>query len=611
MTKRNNKGFSLIDVIIAVAVLSLLVGPILYQVIQTLKVSSQAKERQYVLDNAEYVVGYFQNTSSSSIASTTDALNSTDGNVTVDSYDSGKITCKLYEVGTNASGKPVIQELQVSGSPVTVEYDVTKYSLKDVKLGKNNNTYGREVSVDNLSNTVMGLSGLSTSYQICHSITQDTKPVNADDWELLNDGSLVKYGTSGTMSDVVVGVLVEPKDSYIADITKEDGTIEQNKDLNINYIDPNNADIGFIQNLDASKVALIQGNAAGFDKQAEADFFQLKLNRLKDVNYDQYEQVLTTRTGQTGFNQASQASKITKISLYKTVDKGGKQCYQVDCNVYYYERYKFAPSDANYQPPLRLTYSVYSKQFYTKNKAPDIYFIYEPYVTNSSDNTAEFMYASTDFIEVYNDENCTESKLYLIKPEWDQLSVKYDRYTMHNTGDNYAYEYPTLDDDKFYTKNSSGRLVPVNIKFMWLQKTGVEKPIKVYTNICTEADDQSNSIPNPQKYNKLGNFKNYDSSSDTIVDTIKTSYPAVVATSGAGGVNGTLKSYFGDAEDDLWVKTPGVGQSESDVDYILPISQDKDKAGRLYTITVTFTQKDESGNTTDDFTRFTGAKEGN
>ena len=62
MTKRNNKGFSIVDSIIAVAVLTILITPILYQVIHTMNTSRQAKERQYVLDNAQYVMTFFQST---------------------------------------------------------------------------------------------------------------------------------------------------------------------------------------------------------------------------------------------------------------------------------------------------------------------------------------------------------------------------------------------------------------------------------------------------------------------------------------------------------------------------------------------------------------------
>ena len=58
----NNRGFSLVEVIIAVAVLTILMAPIIQQIIQTLSTSAKAKERQYATENAEYVLNYFQET---------------------------------------------------------------------------------------------------------------------------------------------------------------------------------------------------------------------------------------------------------------------------------------------------------------------------------------------------------------------------------------------------------------------------------------------------------------------------------------------------------------------------------------------------------------------
>jgi prepilin-type N-terminal cleavage/methylation domain-containing protein len=49
-----NKGFSLIEVIVAVAILTLLMAPILVQVSKTLSNSAAAKERQYAVENAEF-----------------------------------------------------------------------------------------------------------------------------------------------------------------------------------------------------------------------------------------------------------------------------------------------------------------------------------------------------------------------------------------------------------------------------------------------------------------------------------------------------------------------------------------------------------------------------
>ena len=62
MVRKKNKGFSLIEVVVAVAILTLLISPILAQVIQTLSVSAAAKEKQYAVENAEYVLNYIQET---------------------------------------------------------------------------------------------------------------------------------------------------------------------------------------------------------------------------------------------------------------------------------------------------------------------------------------------------------------------------------------------------------------------------------------------------------------------------------------------------------------------------------------------------------------------
>jgi len=60
MVRKKNQGFSLIEVVVAVAILSLLLAPIISQVIQTLHVSAQAKERQRAVEHAEYLLNCVQ-----------------------------------------------------------------------------------------------------------------------------------------------------------------------------------------------------------------------------------------------------------------------------------------------------------------------------------------------------------------------------------------------------------------------------------------------------------------------------------------------------------------------------------------------------------------------
>jgi len=670
MTKRNNKGFSLIDVIIAVAVLTLLVSPILYQVVQTLKTSRESKQTQYVLDNAQYVVGYFQNTPLDELAYygddnqtvnvLPDTINTSDSKVDIQSYTSGKVKCELYcavtEYEKYANGQykykngqkivksQTIERIKTVGATpedAYAEYNASVYKLSNSEIGYKGKTYSREVLINDLSNSIMEMKNLGDEYTIAYNI-DPAFVTDGSGWELQSDGSCVKYGScqstysyerlkadgTGTetvtdnrnIDNVIVAIVCEKKSDYVD---------SSNNPLDIDYINPNTADIGFIQDLDASKVALIQGNAAGFDKQAEQDFFTERMNQLKNVDKQKYLQVLTSMTVQTGFNREVDISKITKIDIHKGMS-GSKVYYQVDCNVYYYDAFNvydyfninIAAVDRMDFKPISLNYSVYSQKFYS-DRSPDIYLVYEPFVTNSSDNTVEFAYAKKDYIIVSNDNDCKDSKLYLIKPNWDQLSVKYDTNLKYPNGypdnyslnladnetvaDTYTNKYPVEDVNKFYTKDSRGTLTPVEIKFIWLSDSvTTNRPLKVYTNITTE-DPANATLPSNRRYSRKGNFKNYDTN-DSVIDSMYAINHEIKML--PNNTVGTLKDYYGDPTNDEFITQKSASHPETDIDYILPVSRDSQDTRRLYNVIVSFTEL-ENGVKTNKVTRYSGGKENN
>ncbi|MGN0435555.1 MAG: prepilin-type N-terminal cleavage/methylation domain-containing protein, partial [Wujia sp.] len=73
MARNKNKGFSLIEIIVAIAIMTLLLTPIIKQLAQTMAVNRQAKEQQYANENAEYVLEYFQANSIKTIGPDTPA----------------------------------------------------------------------------------------------------------------------------------------------------------------------------------------------------------------------------------------------------------------------------------------------------------------------------------------------------------------------------------------------------------------------------------------------------------------------------------------------------------------------------------------------------------
>ena len=134
MSKVRDKGFSIIEILIAVAVMTILISPIIAQVFQTVQTSARAKETQYVIDNADLVLEYFRSNSIKDLAVTGDKNDA----VTVNSVSEFKnVDCDVYIGGSYFD---------------TVQYDVTDYELAQVQLGREKNHYTRVVSMDDLTN---------------------------------------------------------------------------------------------------------------------------------------------------------------------------------------------------------------------------------------------------------------------------------------------------------------------------------------------------------------------------------------------------------------------------------------------------------------------------
>ena len=645
MTKRNNKGFSIVDSIIAVAVLTILITPILYQVIHTMNTSRQAKERQYVLDNAQYVMTFFQSTkdenlfkqdlSDPTIQIVEDDLSNSDSKIDVlGRAHEDDIYCKLYllEKDPTTSDFTLTQiserDFEETGhdhDDYNIKYGIDCYLLSTVPLGKNGNSFKRTVVVDDIGSKVINIKDAdgSIKYDIAYDINSEHNlyGLTADDvthfvddlgWELNDDGMLVKYDSiiiDSESFDVKKEVVVVPHGKYYD---------TSNNVIDTRYSDPNSMEMSFMQNLDANKVALIQGNAASFDKQAENDFFNIKMNYLKDESPEQYNQYLISKNGITGFNTVDTARKATRISIYKTMDYSHKECYQVDCDVFYYDHFQLVGTAPIHDEVL--SYNVYSKKFYTSNKSPDIYFVYEPYVTNSSDTYLTFRYAPLDTIFVYNDEDSKESKLYLIKPEWDQLSVKYDRYDKSNSAVDSETGKPIYNeankprpdkDDVFWTYGSRGEEIPVEIQFAWIGESngGANTPLRVFTNIKTEAkykDALSRdtvltdaSMLYTDTHNG-GNFRSY--SSPGIIEKLDDLGADVYVTD-----TGSVSDYSGSSAIDT---DPADDLGDAKKDYIRSIVDDVSSKNRLNTVEVTFRRVGDSDDSKP-IARYSGAKEVN
>lgn len=139
MTKKNNKGFSLIEVIIAVAVFAILIVPLTSQLISAVNINKKSTKKQYAIDKAEQIMESFKTADISS-----SAISIPDGNST-GSYN---FTCTSETTKTTDNEIAGIKK---------VNYTVKTYTCNDISIGGNYAKYGCTVTVSDLAQQVAAL----------------------------------------------------------------------------------------------------------------------------------------------------------------------------------------------------------------------------------------------------------------------------------------------------------------------------------------------------------------------------------------------------------------------------------------------------------------------
>lgn len=139
MTKKNNKGFSLIEVIIAVAVFAILIVPLTSQLISAVNINKKSTKKQYAIDKAEQIMESFKTADMSS-----SAISIPDGNST-GSYN---FTCTSETTKTTDNEIAGIKK---------VNYTVKTYTCNDISIGGNYAKYGCTVTVSDLAQQVAAL----------------------------------------------------------------------------------------------------------------------------------------------------------------------------------------------------------------------------------------------------------------------------------------------------------------------------------------------------------------------------------------------------------------------------------------------------------------------
>lgn len=258
MAKLNNKGFSLVELIIAISVFTFMVIPIISQLMVTMRIGDRSRGLQEQSEYAQDIMEYFKSTPLDQIGKD----NLFDGNNALVSSGSNTYTI----------GGGIVDP--VTGLPIEYvekEYEIPKPSA--VTIGK-----GKFYSTIKLSTKEYALT--QAGYR---------KATDAE----VKDSSIPKTTIEG--------------DEYVSITAMQD---------------PNKTNVGNLTNLNGSKVAIIDGDASNSDVSAADSIFAMKSELLKndgETGYKQWEQLMYG--GYSGFDNDT-VTKLTKISMKKGLQGG-------------------------------------------------------------------------------------------------------------------------------------------------------------------------------------------------------------------------------------------------------------------------------------------------
>ena len=496
---KNNKGISLVDVLIAIAVMALLLSPIILHTATTINTSAEAKEKQYVVDSATAVMEYFNQSTIEDLESGKGSSGLVSVTVSDDPIDPNPAYHKITYDSTNAKiDDRITCSVTVNGTPVTtVKYTATDFTLDPISLGRDKEQYSRGVVMSDLANRLMaGKAENGKRYRINYQVpdTLDGVSINSvGKIEVLSDHSAVVFDDTNSIVRHIKAI-------ECVEIT----------DSNFIYNDPNDVSIGNIQDLDANKIAIIEGDQTKLDHRFESDLISKILDYASRhagiIDEDILADTNNLNSTLSGIirSEANDFDRMIYISVLRQTN-GNKKYYNVKCTLSYY--IKFANSDfkifnSNTSNSGCITYDIMNRDFYT-SEPPDVYMVYEPFITNSSPSATSTNYGYHAYFCIKADQYTSggdgktdPSKIYLIKPEVSfQSTLKDKGYNV------YPASLSTVGlaqaENMYFTKTPTGyQPVDININQVLPDVNPDPKDVTTDENgITTDNFDQSKCLP--------------------------------------------------------------------------------------------------------------------
>lgn len=502
MAKTKNSGFSMIEIIIAISILTLLLTPIIHQLTNTMNINRKAKEQQYENENAEYVLEYFQSQDLENIPATaTDGIyyNESSSHI-VDKANGLNKTCEIWYI----DGNNILQLQNADGTFAQVDYSSYKYVLNNVKLGSKQTEYSRTVVLDDLSNKIKELKIGGHSYRVAYSISDEVLN-NASGWTRTSEGSLVKDTDNDGCYDAIVCKQISETDAK----------------------DPNSVNIGNMHNLDSANVALITGYSTNFDRQVSDDFYALTMSYMRNSDNENMKTRWEAEVEEPGtyLHDEDYLSGMSKLTYIKINQDVTRDVFEIQVNVTY-ENIITLESESF---TVTKTYPAFSQEFAydvddDEAVCPEIYYEYQPYVVSNTVNGSEkyVEYVANDYFLI---ENTVEgAKMYFFKPSWDQVLQTFHPGIVTNNDDTTStvsaaaqtilaagkdasshyltsyYVYNHQNDENHESVLNNHSKVRINIGSVIDPSSAIYKNVEIYTNMdprlsITETSDYAYNNP--------------------------------------------------------------------------------------------------------------------
>lgn len=485
MAKKNNKGFALIEIIIAVAIMTLLLTPIVKQLSQTMQLNRKTKVQQYATENAEYVLEYFKANSLHDLSQIT--TGNSNGIDTKEFKEHKNQECDIYVL--DATGNMAHE--------TTIQYTAYEYLLNEESFGGQNIKFDRRVIMDDLEKSI-------SSIKINYTVDGESKEFMK--YYIVNDNNVNITNYNGFSVDEYGKVVKKDSDGIITAIVCSKFDLSKADEQHVAIDSPNKANLGNMFDIDIDQMAVISGESVTFDVMAANFYYSETMKRLKNssvqTDVDTYNDELEAENPGDVLTPDLYLSNMNKLTKVIVRDTGSM--YNVKVVVTYEDTITVGGVDET----IPKTYTIKELEYpynvaKEKPECPDIYFEYQPFAMQSED---ELIYAPNDKMTEYImfDSEVEDVKMYLIKPQWDQASLYVNGFPtlFDDVEDGEVTTYKDMPEDtlcynKFYAvynnpdmaESSSRALVRI-----CLVNENNSKPVNVFTNVEYRSDRLTTSL---------------------------------------------------------------------------------------------------------------------